>query len=138
MTDVRVLRRACYAAARRTGGTVVEFRLASGVTPNFHQGLIVYCECTVAVACRRDSATLAVAEPRIIDSAGGGRDSGPLTFVDAPALVAALAELPGFQVLTPSELRGPFDATAWPDVESDDITYWRPRNLGEALFNYWD
>ena len=35
-------RRTCHAAAHRTDGTVIEFRLADGVTPNFHQGLIAY------------------------------------------------------------------------------------------------
>lgn len=61
MTDVRDFRHACYSAARRTGGTVIEFRLADDVTPNFHQGLIAYRERTVAVACTRDSAVLALA-----------------------------------------------------------------------------
>lgn len=138
MTDVRNFRHACHTAARRTGGQVVEFRLADDVTPNFHQGLIAYRDQTVAVVCARDSATLAVAEPRSIDFVEDAGDSGPLTFVDAPALVAVLAEQPGFRVLTPSELNGPLDAAAWPDLLPGDIRYWRPGTLGEALFNYWD
>jgi hypothetical protein len=138
MTDIRNFQSACYAAARRTGGEVIEFRIADNVTPNFHQGLIAYRDHKVAVVCTRDSAALAVAEPRIIDFVDKVRESGPLRFVDAPELVAVLAELPGFQVLTPAELNGPFDAAAWPGVPSDDIKYWRPGNLGEALFNYWD
>ena len=139
MTDVRNFRRACYAAARHTGGKVFEFRLADGVTPNFHQGLIAYHDRTVAVACTRDSAVLALAEPRTIDFVRGTGEWGPLTFVDAPELMAALAALlPEYQVLTLSELNGPFDATAWPHISPDDIKYWRPDTLGEALFNYWD
>lgn len=139
MADVRSFRHACYAFARRTGGEVIEFRLADDVTPNFHQGLIAYRERTVAVACTHDSAVLALAEPRTIDFVDGVGESGPLTFVDAPELVAVLAALlPGSQVLTPSELNGPFDAATWPHISSDDITYWRPGTLGEALFNYWD
>lgn len=138
MTDVRDFRRACYVAARRTGGNVVEFRLADGVTPNFHQGLIAYQDHTIALVCTRDSAILAVAEPRTIDCADHGITSGPLTFVDAPGLVAVLTELPGFHVLSQSELNHPFDAAAWPAVLPSNVRYWRPRNLGEALFNYWD
>ncbi|GAB3451325.1 hypothetical protein GCM10027570_27740 [Streptomonospora sediminis] len=138
MADIRGLRHACYTAARRTGGEVVEFRLAGDVTPNFHQGIVAYREHKVAVACTRDSAILAVAEPRTIEFVDGARESGPLTFVHAPALTAVLAELPGFQVLASSELNGPFDFAAWPDVAPDDIKYWRPGNLGEALFNHWD
>ncbi len=115
---------------------MVEFRLADDVTPNFHQALIAHRERTVAVARTRDSTVLALAEPWII---GGAGESGPLTFVDAPeppAVPAAL--LPGSQVLTPSELTGPFDAASWPHVSSDDIRYWRPGTLGEALLNHWD
>ena len=139
MTDVRNFRRACYEAGRRIGGKVLEFRLADDVTPNFHQGLIAYHDRTVAVACTRDSAMLALAEPRAIDFAAGTGESGPLTFVDGPELVAALAALlPRSRVLTLSELNGPFDAATWPHISSDDITYWRPGTLGEALFNYWD
>jgi hypothetical protein len=63
---------------------------------------------------------------------------GPLTFVHAPDLMTALAEAPEFHVLTPSELNGPFDSAAWPDIQPGDIKYWRPGSLGEALFNYWD
>ncbi|MGK5550155.1 hypothetical protein ACSNOI_00940 [Actinomadura kijaniata] len=138
VVNVREFRRACYTAARRTGGKVVEFRLATGATPNFHQGLIAYLDHTVAVVCARDLAILAIAMPRIIDFADGIREWGPLTFVDVPALADALAELPGFRVLTSSELNGPFDAASWPHVLPDDIAYWKPDTLGEALFNYWD
>ncbi len=82
---------------------------------------------------------VALAEPRTIDFVDGVGESGSLTFVDAPGLVAVLAALlPGSQVLTPSELNSPFDATSRPHISSSDITYRRPGTLGEALFNYWD
>lgn len=116
---------------------MLEFRLATEVTPNFDQGLIAYRERTVAVVRAHDSAVLAVAEPRIVGD--GAVDCGPLIFVDAPELVAALAvSQPVFQVLTPADLDGPFDAAVWPHVSPYDIKYWRPGTLGEALFNYWD
>jgi hypothetical protein len=138
MTVLRDFRRTCYEVARRTGGRVIEFRLADGVTPNFHQGVIAYRDHTLAVVCVRDSALLAVAEPRIIEFVDGVMEAGPLTFVDAPQLVAVMAELQGFQVLIPTELNCPFDAAVWSEVPASDIKYWRPGNLGEALFNYWD
>ncbi|MGY2092832.1 hypothetical protein [Nocardia gipuzkoensis] len=58
-----------------------------------------------------------------------------MAFLDAPELVAALAEQPGFAVLTAADLDSPFDATAWPDMERADIEYWKPKSLGEELFN---
>jgi len=137
MVDVRRFRAACHEAARRTGGTVTEFRLAHGVTPNFHQGLIAYHDRAVAIACLRETPLLAVAEPRDFTFATS-RDTGPLTFVDAPALVAALRALPEFRVLTYTDICRPFDAAAWLTIDPDDLKYWNPTTVGEALFNYWD
>jgi hypothetical protein len=88
----RVFRRACYELAERTGGTVTEFRFAEDVTPNFDQGIITYQDQVVTVVCVRDSMLFALAKPRVIDTVGA-REVGPLTFVDLPDLVAALAAL---------------------------------------------
>lgn len=137
MVDVREFKRACYAAARATGGRVIEFRIVDQVAPSFHQGIVAYREREVAVVCKRDSAILAIAEPRNL-LADGVQEAGPLRWVDEPALAAALAEQHGFHVLGSSELEGPFDPAAWPGVLPRDIAYWRPGTLGEALFNYWD
>ncbi|MFI6296612.1 hypothetical protein ACIBEJ_33830 [Nonomuraea sp. NPDC050790] len=138
MVNVREFKRACITSARLTEGRLIEFRLADDVTPNFHQGLVAYHDHTVAVVCPRDLAVLAVSKPRTIAFVDGARESGPLIFVDVPALAAALAEQPGFEVLAASELNGPLDAASWPGVSAADITYWGPVTLGEALFNYWD
>jgi hypothetical protein len=135
--DVRDFRRLCHQAAVGTGGEVAGFRFAEGVTPNFHQGFIAYRERTVAVVCGRETAVLAVAEPRV-NGSDGVEDAGPLTFVDDPGLGAALAGLSGRRVLTAVELNGRFDETEWPGISAADIAYWRPATLGEALFNYWD
>lgn len=135
--DQRTFRRACYELARRSDGTVSEFRLAAGVGPNFDQGVITYRDRTVAVVWVRNSMLFAVAQPRVIDTIGA-RETGPLTFVDEPDLVAILADLPGVRVLTKAELDSAFDATCWPDIAHSDIQYWRPSTVGEALFNYWD
>jgi hypothetical protein len=138
MTSLREFRQACYEAARHTGGRIVEFRIADGVTPNFHQGVLDYGGRRLSVVCTRDriKPAMAVAEPRAID--GTVTSSGPLTFVEAPELVAVLAEFPAFQVLTPADLAGPFDARTWPGYHPTDLKYWAPADLGEVLFNYWD
>lgn len=116
---------------------MIEFRLADGRTPNFHQGVITYRGRHVAVVALRDSAVLAIAEPRGTES-DGVIESGPLTFVEAPDLVTALSEQAGFGILTAAELTRPFDAAAWPELEEADIRYWKPETVGDALFNYWD
>lgn len=30
------------------------------------------------------------------------------------------------------------DLAIWPQIGQDDMRYWKPQTLGEALFNYWD
>jgi hypothetical protein len=37
VNDVMAFRRACYEAARRTGGELTELRIGDEPTPNFHQ-----------------------------------------------------------------------------------------------------
>ncbi|NKY88747.1 hypothetical protein [Nocardia veterana] len=138
MTELRAFRRACYAAARRTGGKVIEFRLPDGVAPNYYQGIIAYGDRHLAVVALRDSSVLAVAEPHVFDPREGAADFGPLTFHDSPELADALAEQPGFEILTSSQLNGPFNPADWPDIDPDDVKYWKPQTLGEALFNFWD
>ncbi|MGV9661785.1 hypothetical protein [Nocardia niigatensis] len=138
MTDLRDFHRVCYAAAEQSSGRVVEFRVATDVTLNFHQGIVTHSERRAGVVCPRDSKVLAVAEPRTIEFLDNARTSGPLPFIEAPALVCVLRRWPEFHVLDAAELNGPFDPTAWPGINPTDIEYWQPETLGEALFNYWD
>jgi hypothetical protein len=72
VTDLREFRRACHEAARRTGGRIVEFRIADGVTPNFHQGVLDHGGHRVSIVCTRDRAepVVAIAEPRASDGMG--------------------------------------------------------------------
>ena len=135
-TGVRAFRRTCHEVARRTGGSVREFRISDGVAPNFHEALIGCPGRTVSVICHRGQPLLAIAEPPDVDNRS--RDTGPLTFIETPSLADVLATESGFRVLTAHELSAPFDATAWPDISAEDVRYWKPATLGEALFNHWD
>jgi len=120
-----------HEAARRTGGRVVAFVAAEGVTPNFHQGVITYRDRTVAVLCSRDDGSVAVAESYTEPMAAP-------VFVDEPDLVAVLTQFQGFRVLTKPEADQPFDPAVCPDVDPRDVRYWQPETVGSALFNHWD
>jgi hypothetical protein len=137
VTDLKAFRRACYEAARQTGGALTEFRISAGPTPNFHQAVISYQDRTIAVVCVRDAPLLALAVPRVIEFAQV-RESGPLAFVEFPELADALAGAPGFRLLSAAELDGPVDPAKWPPTSRHDMRYWQPQTLGESLFNYWD
>jgi hypothetical protein len=137
VTDLKAFRRACYGAARRTGGELTELRISDKPTPNFHQAIIAYADRTVAVVCVRDSPLLALAVPRAIEFAPA-RESNPLTFLDLPDLAAALAQAAEFRLLTTAELDGPIDIAEWPGISRHDLRCWQPQTLGEGLFNYRD
>ncbi|MCA2212587.1 hypothetical protein [Jidongwangia harbinensis] len=137
MTDLKAFRRACYEAARRSGGELTEFRISDKPTPNFHQAIIAYPGRDVAAVSVRDTPLLALAVPRIIDPTPA-RKADPLTFVNVPDLAAVLTLAPGFRLLATTELDGPVDVAEWPQINRHDMRYWQPQTLGEALFNYWD
>ncbi|WP_409182682.1 hypothetical protein F9C11_40910 [Amycolatopsis sp. VS8301801F10] len=136
MVEVREVRRLCYDFARRTGGTVADFRVPNG-TPNFWQAVVEYPDRTISVVAARDVPVLALARPRSFEFAPA-RESGPLEFADEPELSAVLAETAQFRVLTPTDLERPFVAEDWPHLTRSDLAYWKPATVGEALFNYWD
>ncbi|MBC6449665.1 hypothetical protein GPZ80_21105 [Actinokineospora sp. HBU206404] len=135
MIDRREFRMTCHDAARKTGGKVIEFRFSDRAAPNFHQGVIAYRDRLIAAVCSRDLALVTLAEPRTIEITDGA-ESGPLTFLDDPDLLAVMAGR--YRVLTTAELNQPCDPTLWPNLDPRDIRYWKPNTLGEALFNYWD
>ncbi|GAA2714751.1 hypothetical protein Apa02nite_096130 [Actinoplanes palleronii] len=89
------------------------------------------------MVCLRDAPLMALAVPRVIEFTPA-REAGPLTFVELPDLAAALKTMPGFRLLTATELDGPIDAAKWPRISQRDLRYWHPQTLGEGLFNYWD
>ncbi|WP_134665648.1 MULTISPECIES: hypothetical protein [unclassified Amycolatopsis] len=136
MVEVREVRRLCYDFARSTGGTLTDFRVPT-VTPNFWQAVIEYFDRTISVVAANDAPVVALARPRSFDFTPA-REWGPLEFVDEPDLIAVLAQIEQFQVLTPADLDRSFVAKDWPHLTRSDVAYWKPSTVGEALFNYWD
>ncbi|MFJ1756938.1 hypothetical protein [Kitasatospora sp. NPDC088134] len=66
--------------------------------------------------------------------------SPPSGFLDPP-LPADVFPAHGLRVLTTIELATPvehLDLHGLAAAERDQIRYWRPRNYGELLFNWWD
>jgi hypothetical protein len=92
---------------------------------------------TVAVVGDCTSPLLAIAEPprhRLQE-----RDRLRSTVLSRiPELLATLAVMPGFRVLSKGDLDGPFNAANRPDIPASDVKYRKPATVGGALFNYWD
>lgn len=116
-----------FEATRQTSGRVAGI-IEPGVTPNFVAARIETGTGSCYLLCSHagDWAFARAIEPAL----------APLEFIDYPDLAEALASLFGIKPLARAELDAPF--TNRPGLSASDIRYWRPRTLGDALFNWWD
>ena len=122
---------ACHAAARAESGRVERFEPA-GAARNYHRAIFRMRPGDVAVLCNAHVAIIALAE------AG---DELPLRFLEADSLASRIAEGMPCEIASRSTLEAHPDAESLANlgsVELDQIKYWRPRRVGEILFNEWD
>jgi hypothetical protein len=62
-----------------------------------------------------------------------------LQFVDCAEIAAKLKAFYGINVLSKAELEAEFQLLPdLPYMSESDLKYWKPRTMGEALFNWWD
>ena len=115
-------------------GATVTGVIPAGVTPNFH---------TIAVtADRRDLEVLRHTVVPVIAFARPRPDEDlTITFIEHPALGAAITGLTDVHVCTAAELDTSLsraDLSALGPAEHDQIRYWQPATVGAVLFNFWD
>jgi hypothetical protein len=153
--DLSAFRKIIHEAARQAGGRVVDI-IEPGITPNF---LAAHIEigptpCYVLCSHAEDWAFAEAIEPPL----------APLRFIDCPAIADALKSLFGLTPFTRAELSSHFSpppqagegpgvggssSTSQPGAlnapfatrrtfSEHDLRYWKPRTLGDALFNWWD
>ena len=63
-----------------------------------------------------------------------------LDFADCPELGTAFERL-GYKVLSAVELARPLTREMWQGLaphEQKDVRYFRPRRVGDVIYNYWD
>lgn len=125
--ELAVFKRTVHEAARLAGGRVADI-IEPQVTPNFLAARIEIGPAPGYVLCSHaDHWAFAEAiEPAL----------APLRFIDCPAISDALQSLFGLKPFSRAELQAPFSAR--PGLSESDLRYWKPRTLGDALFNWWD
>lgn len=144
-----------HEAARQAGGRVVDI-IEPGVTPNFLAARIEIGPSPCYVLCSHadDWAFAEAIEPPL----------APLRFIDCPAIADALQSLFGLTPFTRAELSNHFSPPPQTGegqgergcsgvsfsepanaprhglrtFSESDLRYWKPRTLGDALFNWWD
>jgi hypothetical protein len=130
---VRDFKRAVHAAAMSQHARVGTVTPANGVTPNFHRIDVELGSQKLVVLCNRHIPVVAFASG--IDEMEIGQ------FVQAsPDFAAALTEC-GFVMGDAAELRRPVtsaDLEALSAAEQRQAKYWKPRRVGDVIFNWWD
>jgi len=103
------------------------------VTPNFHAVTFAQRELVSVLICNTRYPFVAAVE----HLSGTCR----LEFRVIPETIAGLAEQSGFRVLSKSVLELPPDdqaISALAAAEVEQIQYWRPKRIGDIIYNFWD
>ena len=117
-----------HQVVRDANGAVVDI-FAPNVAPNFYAANVSLPEHgNVAVLCNLEE----------VWAFSSGYEEGvcKLAFLDCDPLAGALRNAFQIEAMTESSLNGAFEKQ--PFHEDSDIRYWKPKTLGEGLFNWWD
>lgn len=125
--DFSSFKKITFEAARLSGGAVIE-TFEPTVTPNFFAAQISLNKDVIYMLSTYEgvwgfSKTF---EPMGCD----------LKFVDSHQLSTALQDNFGINPLSSEVLYGEFNKQ--PSMLEADIRYWKPKTLGEGIFNWWD
>jgi hypothetical protein len=123
----------CYEIARSVGPLVSDVALPQATT-NYGYAILAFDDQRIAVLLNAHYPFIAFAQRF---------DPGqqPFAFVNHAALAPAFMALGVYTVLFLEELEVPVSAEACQDLspaEQRQVDYWRPRCLGQVIFNSWD
>ncbi len=135
VSDFAAFRTHCHEAARALGGSVrsIEAPLQK-VEANFAQAVLDLPGGLFAVLLNAHFPVIAFAEPLTESGA-------PVQFVDEAALAEEFLGYGVYEVWSCSIL----EASVTPEIckqlasaEVEQAQYWRPRRVGDFVFNFWD
>jgi hypothetical protein len=142
-TDQLLFKTHCYLAAQQIGGWVTR----PPATAKVRSGTRNYIHCDVALPGlqswlppRALAIVLNLHHPFVAFAGSADVPGRYLQFEDHAELAAALTALDGLQVLTTTILatapRGLLSQLGPADLL--EIKFWKPRRIGDIIFNYWD
>jgi hypothetical protein len=136
-TDLLSFRSYCFAAARMLGGKVAHPGLEPvRVEANFTWLVLELPTGAVAVLLNRHSPVVGFARPW-----GEDGPHGLITFLNCERLAGVFEEMGGYEVVSQTELGRPVrpdDLRQLSPAEMEQVKYWKPRRLGDIVFNFWD
>jgi len=108
-----------------SGASVISFSEAIE-TPNFHASFIEFQNNKIYILCSENN-----------DWAfSTNLQYNNLKFINCSELSVKLEKLYGIKAYTKNDLCGNFSENV--KISEYDIKYWKPKTLGEGLFNWWD
>jgi hypothetical protein len=132
--DFRAFKAVCHEVARRLGGTVVKAESCKGeVTPNFHTALMNLPARSVEVICNQWFPLVACIAP--FDG------NWELSYLDVPGMANFIEETGTFKMQSRAEMEARVEPAVVSNLAENEITqmrYWRPRRVGDVVFNFWD
>lgn len=135
-TDLQAFHSHCYHAARVTGAKVQAIRdpHEGGSPSNYSMAHFQFSDTVVAVLVNRIRPIIAFAKWPV-----GGQII--FEYIDCPILADAFLSVGEYTIATSEELDRPLlremcsELSPW---EQEQVRYFRPRRVGEVIFNYWD
>ena len=131
-SDVCAFRAHCYEAAGRVSYQVVSVESAG--LRNFAFATLHSPGERIAILLNAHFPGLAFAETPIVGE-------GLPRFLDHPILADSFREVGAYVVFSASELERrpvPEDLAELSVAERTQVAYWRPRRIGDVIFNHWD
>jgi hypothetical protein len=133
--DSKEFKSAVYDSARRVNGRVEYVDITPQPAKNYHQATVALngANGRVRLVCNAQYPVIAFSKPRT------GFGDIVLEFVDCPAIADALPAV--FRVLSKAEASAPLSSVSLEQLgraELSGIKYWKPRTVGEVIFNNWD
>lgn len=133
--DFSAFRGHCYAAARALGGRVLAVEQpGSPAASNFARASILLSAGAVAVLLNAHVPVIAFAE--VVE-----HGEAAVRFTNAPSLAELFRGFGTYEVAERSEMEEPLTAEQCEKLalaEQGQIAYWRPKRVGDVVFNFWD
>lgn len=105
------------------------------VTPNFHQARLDDSKMSILMLGHSTFPLIAFAKPE-------NADATKLLFVDCSRIADAMRNLfPDVRIAHASELNQELTESRMSVldvIEREQIEYWKPKTIGEVVFNWWD
>jgi hypothetical protein len=125
--DFKNFSKTCHSLALEINGKILSLT-KSGITPNFHSCNLLINFDNIYILCSNNNDWAFTKNFAL--------NNQTINFCDQNNISQYLKSMHNIIPLTQIELNGPFKLRDY--LDENDIKHWKPKTLGEGLFNWWD